>query len=381
MERSKMSRFLDAVALAALGLVLSSGHAAAQDVSAGQKVFAKCTACHAVGEGARNKVGPELNELIGRVAGGLEGYKYSKAMIAAGEGGLVWTSETLRDYLADPKGAVKGTKMAFAGLKKEEDLANVIAYLATYSTGASDASEAPADSAPAGDESKADAAGGADDVASMDDAEAAAPSGGGAGAVFGLGREATPEEIAAWDFDIRPDGLGLPEGSGTVMQGEEIYTERCAACHGDFGEGIGRWPVLAGGHDTLTADRPEKTIGSYWPYLSTVYDYVHRAMPFGDARSLTNDETYALTAYLLYLNDVVTDEEFELSRDNFASVRLPNEANFIEDDRLNEPRYADRSEPCMTDCLPGTAEITMHAAVLDVTPDTEEGEGPAGGID
>jgi cytochrome c len=376
-----MSKFRDAVGLAALGLILSAGASAAQDVAAGEKVFAKCKACHAVGEGAKHKVGPELNQLIGRTAGGLEDYKYSKAMIAAGEGGLVWTPETLTGYLADPKGTVKGTKMAFAGLKKDAEIADVIAYLATFST--SDATQAPAGPAPAQDAPKAQADAGAatDASAAVDAEETASMSADGAGAVFGLGREATPEEIAAWDFDIRPDGLGLPEGSGTVMQGEEIFTERCAACHGDFGEGVGRWPVLAGGHDTLKADRPEKTIGSYWPYLSTVYDYVHRAMPFGDARSLTNDETYALTAYLLYLNDVVTDEEFELSRDNFTSVRLPNEANFVDDDRLSEPRYADRSEPCMTDCRPGTAAITMHAAVLDVTPDTEEGEGPAGGID
>lgn len=187
-----------------------------------------------------------------------------------------------------------------------------------------------------------------------------------------LGRLATPEEIAAWDIDVRPDGLGLPEGRGTVEEGGALYDARCAVCHGDFGEGLDRWPMLAGGLGTLTHDRPEKTIGSYWPYASTVFDYVRRAMPFGDARSLSDDETYAITAYLLYLNDVVTDEAFELSHENFTSVRLPNEAAFLPDDRLAEPHQS-AGAPCMADCLPGAAAVTMRAAVLDVTPDHEGG--------
>ena len=180
--------------------------------------------------------------------------------------------------------------------------------------------------------------------------------------------------IAAWDIDIRPDGTGLPEGRGTVAEGEEVFSERCAVCHGDFGEGVGRWPVLAGGQDTLTKDRPNKTIGSYWPYLSTVWDYVHRAMPFGDAQSLSSDEVYAITAYLLYLNDVVTDDEFELSHENFTSVRMPNEANFFDDPRPDIPLLAD-GEPCMENCK-AEVKITMRAAVLDVTP--EDGSTPTG---
>lgn len=119
---------------------------------------------------------------------------------------------------------------------------------------------------------------------------------------FGLGREALPEEIAAWDIDVRPDGAGLPEDSGDVWTGEQIFLEQCAVCHGDFAEGVGRWPVLAGGEGTLTNARPVKTIGSYWPYLSTVFDYFHRAMPFGYAQSLEPDEVYAIIAYLLYSN-------------------------------------------------------------------------------
>ncbi len=91
---------------------------------------------------------------------------------------------------------------------------------------------------------------------------------------------ATEEEIAGWDIDVRPDGLGLPEGSGSVEDGEMLYEDKCASCHGSFGEAVGRYPVLAGGFDTLTEARPEKTVGSFWPYASTLWDYIHRAMPF-----------------------------------------------------------------------------------------------------
>lgn len=201
---------------------------------------------------------------------------------------------------------------------------------------------------------------------------------------LGLGREALPEEIAAWDIDVRPDGAGLPDGRGTVADGQVLFEERCAACHGVFGEGEGRWPVLAGGQGSLSSERPEKTIGSFWPYLSTVYDYVHRAMPFGDAQSLTDDEVYALVAYLLFLNDVVTDENFELSKENFASVKLPNEPNFIDDDRPDTTLLAEGEEPCMKDCKPEPAEVKMRAMILDVTPGDEEGkegEAPAGAVD
>jgi S-disulfanyl-L-cysteine oxidoreductase SoxD len=139
--------------------------------------------------------------------------------------------------------------------------------------------------------------------------------------------------------------------------------------------------VLAGGHGSLTAERPEKTIGSYWPYLSTVYDYVRRAMPFGDARSLSDDDVYAITAYLLYLNDVVTDEDFELSHENFTSIRLPNEESFFMDDREQEAHYAQQGAPCMTDCKPEPVTVTQRARVLDVTPEgDDEGQG-VGAVD
>lgn len=188
----------------------------------------------------------------------------------------------------------------------------------------------------------------------------------------GLGREAHPAEVAAWSIAVRPDGQGLPAGRGTVKQGEDIYQTQCAACHGEFGEGAGRWPVLAGGRGSLTGENPEKTIGSFWPYLSTTFDYVRRAMPYGNAQSLTNDEVYALTAYLLFLNDVVP-ETFELSRENFTSVQLPNAGGFYDDDRETTERAFWRADPCMTNCRPETPRVTGRARIIDVTPESRTG--------
>ncbi|WP_417689215.1 c-type cytochrome [Roseibium sp.] len=369
---SKLLKLLPVAAvLAAAPLIASSAQAG--DAAAGEKVFKKCAACHAVGDGAKNKVGPHLNDIFGRKAGELEGFKYSNAMAEAGAEGLAWNEETLTTFLTKPKDMIKGTKMSFAGLRKEADLENIIAYLETFSAGAAteDKAEAPAEAPADPPVETAVAEPSAQPVSNTRD-----------GGVYGIGRVALPEEVAAWDIDVRPDGTGLPVGSGTVAQGEPIFAEQCAMCHGDFGEGVGRWPVLAGGHDTLTEDRPEKTIGSYWPYLSTVYDYVRRAMPFGNARSLSDDEVYAITAYLLYLNDIVEDEDFELSNENFTSVRLPNEENFIDDDRYEEPVYAEKQEPCMSECTAEPVKITMRARILDVTPDSDDGENQgAGAVD
>lgn len=182
-----------------------------------------------------------------------------------------------------------------------------------------------------------------------------------------LGRAALADEVAAWNIDVRPDGQGLPVGSGDVTTGEEIFSANCAVCHGDFGEGVGRWPVLAGGAGSLTSDRPVKTIGSYWPYLSTVYDYIHRAMPFGNAQSLSDDDVFAITAYLLYSNDLVADD-FVLSNENFNDIKMPNQPNFIADDRPTVELTKFSGDVCMTNCK-ATVEITGRAAVVDVTPD------------
>lgn len=184
-----------------------------------------------------------------------------------------------------------------------------------------------------------------------------------------IGREATPEEVRAWDIDVRPDGQGLPDGRGTVMQGERLFEERCSACHGEFGEGVDRWPVLAGGHGTLASENPKKTMGSYWPYLSTAYDYIYRAMPFGDAQSLSPDEMYAILAYLLHMNDLV-GEKFELDKANFTSIRLPNEKNFTDDPRPDTPGH-NAATVCMKNCKKDV-KITRRATVIDVTPTDEK---------
>ncbi|WP_438345754.1 c-type cytochrome [Methylorubrum populi] len=184
-----------------------------------------------------------------------------------------------------------------------------------------------------------------------------------------IGRAATPDEIRGWDIDVRPDGQGLPVGKGTAALGETIFQERCASCHGEFGEGAGRWPELAGGAGTIKSDSPVKTVGSYWPYVSTVFDFIHRAMPFGAAQTLTPDETYSVTAYLLYLNDILKDQDFEVNEKNLATIRLPNEKNFFMDDRETAEKEFWNAKPCMKDCLPKEAAITSRARALDVTPE------------
>lgn len=188
---------------------------------------------------------------------------------------------------------------------------------------------------------------------------------------LGLGREALPEEIAAWDIAIRPDGRGLPPGKGSVKEGEALYLERCASCHGEFGEAVGRWPVLVGGQDSLKRENPEKTIGSFWPYASTTFDYIRRAMPYGNARSLSDDEVYAITAFLLSMNGVVKDN-FVLSKENFTSVKLPNQNAFYDDDRETVEKHFWKKDPCMTNCK-NDVKITGRAMVIDVTPDDSKG--------
>lgn len=184
---------------------------------------------------------------------------------------------------------------------------------------------------------------------------------------YGLGRPALPEEIAAWNIDVSPDGTGLPVGSGDALTGEEVFAEKCAVCHGDFAEGVDNWPKLAGGQGTLDREDPLKTVGSYWPYLSTTWDYVNRSMPFGAAQTLEPDEVYAIVAYILYSNDLV-DEDFVLSNETFADVTLPNAEGFFVDDRLQSEAHFWKPEPCMADCK-DSVEITMRARVLDVTPE------------
>lgn len=195
---------------------------------------------------------------------------------------------------------------------------------------------------------------------------------------LGLGRPALPEEVEAWDLVVLPDGKGLPEGSGDVLTGEEVFAEKCAVCHGEFAEGLDSWPVLAGGEGSLMDPRPVKTIGSYWPYLSTVFDYVHRSMPFGQAQTVTEDETYAITAFLLYSNGLVEDD-FVLSKENFTSVVMPNAEGFYVDDRAEVEYPLFSAAPCMDNCLAAPPQVTKRAIDLNVTPEDPDGR-PAGSL-
>lgn len=141
-----------------------------------------------------------------------------------------------------------------------------------------------------------------------------------------LGLQATEAQIAGWDVGIAPDGSGLPPGSGTPAQGAAIYAVKCIACHGAEGAGKPN-DQLVGGQGTLASGSPVRTIGSYWPYATTLFDYIRRAMPYPMPHSLTDDETYALTAYLLRLNGIVGDDAV-IDAQSLPRVRMPNRDNF-----------------------------------------------------
>ena len=143
-----------------------------------------------------------------------------------------------------------------------------------------------------------------------------------------LGRVATPEEIASWDISIAQDGAGLPPGGGTSEQGEAVYAAKCLACHGENGAGKPN-DALAGGRGTLVGDQaPIKTVGSFWPYATTIFDYVRRAMPLNDSKSLTNDETYAIVAYLLQINGIIGRGE-QIDASTLPAIRMPNRDGFV----------------------------------------------------
>lgn len=142
-----------------------------------------------------------------------------------------------------------------------------------------------------------------------------------------LGVPATAEQVAGWDVSIGPDGAGLPPGSGTAAQGAAVYAAKCLACHGEKGAGKPN-DQLVGGQGTIASPNPVRTIGSYWPYATTLFDYIRRAMPVVAPQSLTNDEVYALTAYLLSLNGVVPDDAV-MTAATLPKVAMPNRANFV----------------------------------------------------
>jgi mono/diheme cytochrome c family protein len=143
----------------------------------------------------------------------------------------------------------------------------------------------------------------------------------------GLGVPVSEAEIAAWSLTVFPDGTGLPPGSGTAAQGAPIYAAKCAACHGPNGEG-GISAALTGGEPLTLGIDTRKTIGNFWPYATTLFDFTRRAMPWLAPRTLTNDEVYALTAYLLALNGII-GEDAVMSAETLPAVRMPNRDGFV----------------------------------------------------
>jgi cytochrome c len=146
---------------------------------------------------------------------------------------------------------------------------------------------------------------------------------------YDFGRPATPDEIKPWDMDVRPEGTGLPQGSGTVAHGKEVYRDNCEVCHSTNGEG-GIKDRLVGGEGSLASTKPLKTVGSYWPYATTLFNYIRRAMPYPIPGSLSADDTYAVTAYILSLNGIFSADG-KLDKDSLPKIKMPNRDGFIPD--------------------------------------------------
>ncbi|HEY9189395.1 MAG TPA: c-type cytochrome [Sulfurovum sp.] len=214
---------------------------------------------------------------------------------------------------------------------------------------------------------------------------------------FNKGKIATENEQKAWDIDVMPDGTGLPEGSGSVEDGDYIYEEKCLSCHGDFGAGVGLYPKLTAGNaykaqKTLMnqrvdpdSDGPIRVFGSNWPYASTLWWYIKTGMPHQAPLSLTDDEVYALSAYILYLNEIkidgeLVDDEYVLDREKFLKIVMPNVDGFEPD--INGPKGQDNAREyynnplnygngvrCMTNCFEGEPEVQRIGFELsDFTP-------------
>lgn len=143
-----------------------------------------------------------------------------------------------------------------------------------------------------------------------------------------LGTAASAEEVARWDISIPPSGAGLPKGSGTARQGLQVYEQKCVACHG--AKGVGKpADVLVGGVGSLASKTPLRTVGSYWPYATTLFDYVRRAMPIANPLSLSDDEVYAVSAYVLFLNGIV-GEDAQMNAQTLSQVKMPNRDGFVD---------------------------------------------------
>jgi len=151
----------------------------------------------------------------------------------------------------------------------------------------------------------------------------------GSAAAYDFGRQPTAAEIKLWDIDVRPDGTGLPPGSGTVARGEVVYAEQCSFCHGEKGIN-GIKDRLVGGQGTLATAMPIKTVGSYWPYAMTLFDYIRRAMPYPTPGTLSDDDTYAVAAYILSLNGIVPADG-RLDQATLPKIQMPNRDGFVPD--------------------------------------------------
>ena len=212
-----------------------------------------------------------------------------------------------------------------------------------------------------------------------------------------FGKPATANEQKAWDIDVMPDGTGLPEGSGSAEDGDELYEEKCVSCHGDFGAGSGSYPKLTAGNayemqKTMVNQRvdgndegPKRTFGSYWQEPSTLWWYIKTGMPHTAPMSLTNDQVYALSAYLLMINEIEIDgelveDEYVLDREKFLKIKMPNKDGFIP--KIDGPKGPDNVRAfyddvsnygngtrCMKDCFEGEAKIQkIKMAISDFTP-------------
>lgn len=188
------------------------------------------------------------------------------------------------------------------------------------------------------------------------------------GAAFG--QPIAEEDLDLWDIDIHtPTGEGLPDGEGTVAQGEEVYNTVCAACHGERAEGGAMYGTMVGGIGTMTERPRVLTPGSMYPYAPILFDYVRRAMPLDNPQSLTPDEVYAVSAYIYYLNGLI-DEDFVMNAQTMPTIEMPNRDAFIEDDRPDT-----QAERCMEDCQPiGTVADGDYLAVEAPAPDGSDGE-------
>lgn len=160
-----------------------------------------------------------------------------------------------------------------------------------------------------------------------------------AGEQYGIGRAPTAQEIAGWNIDVAPDGAGLPPGHGSVQEGAQLFARSCAACHGADGKGGDGAPVprLVGGEGTLASAKPVRTVGSYWPFATTLFDYINRAMPLGAAQTLSADQVYAVSAFVLNLNGIVPADT-TLDARSLAAITMPNRNGFARTpDQPNEP--------------------------------------------